>query len=106
VGIYNRPLTTEQHKGKQAKGIAMCDTVWKFDCPVCGEHIVTEYSAKEISIDYIGATIDCPVCDILLKINTDLTCVDFGEELAKNYAEYGLNVSEEEASGTYIEIER
>ena len=76
---------------------------WNYKCPICGNDIQEDYSEEEIK-KYIGATHDCPNCGGLLMIEEDLSCADFGKELSRRYAEMGINVSPEEASGSYIEI--
>ena len=77
---------------------------WNYICPICNQNIIEDYEVEEVK-DYIGATHNCPKCNGLLKIEQDLSCSDFGKELAQTYSEYyGRDVSIEEASKSYIEI--
>jgi hypothetical protein len=55
-------------------------------------------------LNHIGATIDCSSCDALLKLNKDLTCSDFGEELVDIYHHMGLDVSKANAQNSYIDL--
>jgi len=75
--------------------------MWKFTCPCCNTEIETIFTIDEVK-EHIGATCDCPECGALLRINEDLTCIDFGEELVRRYAEMGYKVSKEEASNSRI----
>jgi len=79
--------------------------MWKYKCPICGE-IITEDYTIDIVKDYIGATHDCPKCDGLLMIEKDLSVSEFGNELVHRYNELGVDVSKEDATGTFIEFEQ
>ena len=76
------------------------DETWKGICPICGKDVVVGdendmYTVSEVS-EHIGATLNCPHCNALLKLNGDLTCSDFGMELREIYKVAGLNVTKEE----------
>lgn len=77
---------------------------WEYRCHICGNKIKEPYTQPFIKNRYIGATHNCPKCGGLLVINEDLSCSDFGEILQKRYKEMGLNVSKEQATGTYINV--
>lgn len=76
--------------------------MWNFTCPICGEEVPTDYTIDEVK-DCIGFTTDCYKCGGLLMINDDLTCRDFGKELAQSYKDYGIDVTPEQAAGNYVE---
>lgn len=84
------------------------DKTWKGICPVCGNDVAVGYENDLYTVakmsEHIGAALDCPHCNALLKLNDDLTCSDFGTELSEIYKGAGLNVSEEEAKSNYIEF--
>ena len=77
--------------------------MWKYTCPICNDEIIEQRDLKTVEA-HIGATHDCPKCNGLLMIADDLTCSDFGEELVKRYADMGVTVSKEQATGTFIEF--
>ncbi|MCL1878003.1 MAG: hypothetical protein FWF80_04030 [Defluviitaleaceae bacterium] len=77
--------------------------MWKYKCPICNEQIIEQYDLKTVET-HIGATHDCPNCNGLLMITDDLSCSDFGAELVKRYADMGVTVSNEQATGTFIEF--
>lgn len=76
--------------------------MWKYVCPICNKNIMENYEIETIK-EHIGATHDCPECNGLLMIEEDLTCSDFGNELVNRYKEIGVNVTKEQATGTYID---
>lgn len=76
---------------------------WTWVCPICGETIEEDYTIDEIK-EYIWASHDCPECGGLVQITEDLTCIDFGEKLVGIYKEMGLDVTKEQACGTYMTI--
>lgn len=84
------------------------DETWKGICPVCRNDVAVGYENDLYTVakmsEHIGATLDCPHCNALLKLNDDLTCSDFGTELSEIYKGAGLNVSKEEAKSNYIEF--
>lgn len=84
------------------------DETWKGICPICGKDVAVGYENDLYTVakmsEHIGATLDCPHCNALLKLNDDLTCSDFGTELSEIYKGAGLNVSKEEAKSNYIEF--
>ena len=77
--------------------------MWKIVCPCCGGTFETDCTVEEIKT-FVGATADCPGCESLLRIEADLTCSDFGEELTKRYSEAGLTISKEEACKSFIDF--
>ena len=76
---------------------------WSYVCPICNQNVVEDYTEDEVK-DYIGATHDCPKCNGLLRINEDLSCSDFGEELVERYKEMGLDITKDDATHSYIEV--
>lgn len=84
------------------------DETWKGICPVCGKDVAIGYDNDLYTIEevskHIGATLDCPHCNALLKLNDDFTCSDFGSELREIYKGAGLNVTKEESKINYIEF--
>ena len=84
------------------------DETWKGICPICGKDVAVGYDNDLYTIEevskHIGATLDCPHCNALLKLNDDFTCSDFGAELSEIYKNTGLNVTKEEAKSNYIEF--
>lgn len=76
---------------------------WKGTCPICGKAFSTGLTEFEM-LNHIGATMDCPSCNALLKLNEDLTCSDFGEELVSIYHDMGLDVSKAHAQNSYIDL--
>lgn len=84
------------------------DETWKGICPICGKDVAAGYENDLYTIGevskHIGATLDCPHCNALLKLNDDLTCSEFVEELSEIYKNTGLNVTKEESKSNYIEF--
>lgn len=76
---------------------------WKGICPICGKTFSTGLTESDM-LNHIGATMDCPSCNALLKLNEDLTCSDFGEELVSIYKDMGLDVSKTNAQNSYIDL--
>lgn len=77
--------------------------MWRYKCPICGGDVMEEYDIETVKA-YVGATHDCASCGGLLMIEKDLSVSDFGNELVKRYKEMGIDVSKEEAAGTYIDL--
>ena len=82
----------------------MEDGRWTYRCPICKKQVVEKYKKSFIKHGYIGASHNCPRCGGLLEIKENLSCVDFGAELQKGYAEMGVIVSKKQASNTYITV--
>lgn len=76
---------------------------WKGSCPICGKYFSTGLTESDM-LNHVGATMDCPNCNALLKLNKDLTCNDFGEELVSIYHDMGLDVSKDHAQNSYIDL--
>ena len=83
------------------KGKIKMNENWTYTCPICKKQIVEKYSEDFVK-EYIGATHDCPNCNGLLMINEDLSVKDFGAELVNSYKELGIDVTEEEATSSFI----
>jgi len=77
--------------------------MWEYVCPLCNERVKTKHDL-ETANGHIGSTLDCQLCQGLLIIEDDLSVTDFGEVLVKRYAEAGLEVSKEQATGSFIEF--
>jgi len=86
----------------------MSNKNWKAICPCCGSVFYVpgydESDMRKAANSPIDLSLDCPKCKSLLRVHKDLTLTNLGEELAKGYAEKGLNVSEEQAKNSYIEF--
>lgn len=74
---------------------------WNYICEICKNNIVEDHDIEVVK-EHIGATHDCPKCDGLLIINENLTVSDFGNILVERYRQLGLDVTKEEATGTYM----
>lgn len=62
------------------------DGKWGYKCPVCKHEYITEYTPDEV----VHCTLDC-LCGALLKVEDDLTCIDFYKRLVDDYKEYGID---------------
>jgi uncharacterized C2H2 Zn-finger protein len=82
----------------------MKNNKWSFICPCCKEENQSSFSRRKIRANF-GATINCPKCGSVLKIEKDYTCSDFGEYLVERYKEAGVQPvpTKEESIKSYIE---
>lgn len=67
----------------------------KLHCPICDRDFLVGTPEGGSIEDYVGFTVDCPLCLGLLKINSDLTCSDFVRELRERSGKRGCNLEGE-----------